>query len=183
MGYGIVLVLKKTFEDSASYEGRVAYAKRFKQMTKDPGGDMEHITYIEHFSEEYDEVQLEVEDDYDVDFYPNLIRVWTPLQWWTFFDYDSIPGSIRKLFQRLIDVIQPEDCWIGTDYATDQTGEAEVGYEKWIENIRETYGQIQDFDFDSVFENLKQGTWPEEIYHVKDNNLYKSGIVGETQKN
>ena len=105
MGYGIVLVLKKTFEDSASYEGRVAYAKRFKQMTKDPGGDMEDITYIEHFSEEYDEVQLEVEDDYDVDFYPNLIRVWTPLQWWTFFDYDSIPGSIRKLFQRLIDVI------------------------------------------------------------------------------
>lgn len=174
MGYGIVLVMKKTFDGGESYEGRVAYAKKFEQMTKDAGVDMEEISYDENFSEEYDEVQLVFDDDCEVNFYPNLIRVWTPYVWWQFLNYDYDSNSIRKLFQRLIDVIQPEDCWVGADYATDQTCEAEVGYEKWIEDIQEAFGQIRDFDFDSVFENLKQDTWPDVIYHVKDNNLYKS---------
>ena len=164
--------MKKSFEGSGSFEGRVAYAKKFEQLTKDLVVDAGGVQYYEDFSEKYDEVRLRTRDRFEVCICQNLIRIWTSLQWWTFFDWDSHRLSQRKEFQKMIDLIQPEDCWIGTDYATDQTCDVEVGFDEWLKDVQKEFGPIGEFDFDSLFEELKRDVWPRDLYHVKNNSLY-----------
>ena len=173
MGYGIVLVMKKSFEDSESFEGRVAYAKQFEKLTDDFVNEPYGTQYFEDFDEKYNEVCIRDDGSYNIRFFPNLIRVWTPLSWSVFFDWDDQPGSQRKEFQKFIDRIQPEECWVGTDYATDQVCDIEAGLEKWLESVIERCGSIDEFDFEKLREDKEKKIWPKDLYLVKDNKLYK----------
>lgn len=172
MGYGVVLVMKKSFDGSKSFEGRVAYAREFEQLTKDLVVETGGVQYYEDFFEETDEVRLRTRDRFEVCISQNLIRIWTSLKWYTFFEWESQGFSQRKEFQRMIDLIQPEECWIGTDYATDQICDVEAGFDEWLEDVQKEYGPIGEFDFDGLYENLKRDIWPKDLYYVKNNSLY-----------
>lgn len=171
MGYGIVLVMKRTFEDSKFIEGRVVTAMMFERLTKDRLEYMEGDRFYEDFNEETGHVGIRDKGFYEVDFYPNIIRVRTSLQWSTFLDWDRLPNSPRKEFQKLIDLFHPQKCWIGTDYATDQVCSLEVGFGQWLKDVRKEYGPIRAFDFEKVYEGFKKDIWPKDLYYVKDNKL------------
>ena len=172
MGYGIVLVMKKSFKNSDSFEGRVAYAREFEQLTNDFVNAPYGTKYYEDFYDDCDEVKIRDDGSYTIRFLPGLIHVWTPLSWTVFFDNDELEGSQRKDFQTMIDRIKPEDCWIGTDYATEQICDIEAGLTKWLEDVEKRNGSINEFNFVQLREDKKHDIWPKDMYHVKNNNLY-----------
>ena len=172
MGYGIVIIMKKSFKDSDSFEGRVAFAKEFERLTNDiinvPQGGSLH----ESFAKDDDWVSVQANGYYYVNFYPNLIRVRTPEQWGTFCSWDAEPGSPRAAFQRILDRIQPEECWIGSEYANVRVDGKEVSLEGWLESIRKEFEPVEDFDFERIYEDYKRDVFPQALYRVKNNNLY-----------
>ena len=172
MGYAIVLIMRKTFEGSDTFEGRVAYARKVATLTKDLMDLPEGGKYYEDFDEEYDNVFIRFADYFSLRVLQNMMVLESVDKWWTFMGNDHLSESTRSVFQKFIDRIQPEDCWIGTDYATDQICDVEVGFEEWLDDVLKMNGPIEEFDFERIFEGLKNDVWPDYLYHVKNNNLF-----------
>ena len=175
MGYRITLVLHIPFDNSATFDGQVAFAKRTLSQIRDIVALSGEHAY-EYYDEEDWAVSIHIEDYYWLNFFEDSFEISTSDDWSTFLMNDHLMDvSLRKVFQRILDRLNPEESWIGADYATDQGPTLENGYSVWKETIMKQEGPIEDFDFEKIKGGYLKGIHPRILYHVKDNLLFALG--------
>ena len=146
MGYRITMVMQKAFPGSHDFKGLVEFEKWVKDRVSDilfPNGEK---TY-EYYDEATGYVTLR-NDFYELHFYENALEISTPDKWSSFFGNEEILDEpLLGVFQTVIDRIEPENCWFGTDYATIQGPGLEQGIENWLKALHDEEGEMEEFDF------------------------------------
>ena len=172
MGYRITLVLYLPFKESNTFEGKVAFAQSVKKIiinNLSPEGER----VFEYFDSKSGTVSIHIRDHYEIHFYEDSFEISSSYKWSTFLMNDCFEEcSLRKIFQRILDRISPQDSWIGSDYTTVQGPTLEYGYYEWLKSVEERECIIKEFDFESIRKSYITGVWPDNLYHIHNNNMY-----------